>query len=409
MTGPAAPLSPDDVVVIASIDPSRPALVLGRRDCPPSLGRDAGVPSGEVVQRVLQGLGIAGQLLEAGGVASGRWVKLTSDSAAQFRLHGAVPDANGQLMGIVRGAAGQFSHIARFELINGMAFGVSGLVGGLAVQQMLKSIEQDLTALTERVDVLVEGSRIEMEAQLASALDVISRVERRASDRARVSVDDWTSLAVVEPVVKSAYHQTVRWLDPLRDLLIDEDTTIAAQVQRLRRNLQSHDIGFWLRMYAYAELAMKRWEVLYLIYETDMAPERVHDETGVVLARARERHAELLHLHNLIAIYLDRGPEAGSWLERLNFLNRYALQELRFHLAVTANGYAEALDAVEIDVPEYSLQDLRNRQQPIIDSEALRSGIDRAARQALDVGATAANAGWRGIRGGLEAIRRQVP
>lgn len=400
-------LEAGDVAVLAG---DRPGLVLalGRPGTSAAeLGEVVGRADGPVLTRLLDAAGLSAAAGSSAGFLDARWVRLTEESASKLAERGFAYDGDGLVMGLVRGDRGRIEHVVRFaDGTNPVAAAL--MVQSLATQMRLQRIEQKLDELSEQVDVLLEGSRIEVEAQLAANLDTLRRIERRVDDRGSVDDADWASLAAIETPTKQVYHQTVQWLAPLRAFLDDGELNVKEQVQLLRANLGVRDVEFWLRMHVYSELAMKRWELLYLWHEADAAPERLAAEAAQCEMRAAERHEELAMLYELLADYLDSDDELSVW-QRLQVLNRVRLARLRVELGRVANVYGEALEQAIFELPEYVADVAAGASGPIIDVTALRAQVGGVARDALSAGAEvgARTGEWmKGRTGQLARLKR---
>ena len=374
-----------DVAVLAG---DRPGMVLAlgtAGSSAPELGEVVGSADGPVLARLLDAAGLTAAAAASDGFLDARWVRLTEESASKLAERGFTYDGDGLAMGLVRGDRGRIEHVVRFaDGTNPVAAAL--MVQSLATQMRLQHIERKLDELSEQVDVLLEGSRIEVESQLAANLDTLRRIERRVADRGRVDEADWASLAAIESPIKQVYHQTVQWLAPIRTFLDDGELNVKEQVQLLRANLGVRDVEFWLRMHVYSELAMKRWELLYLWHEADEAPERLAAEAAQCEKRAAERHQELAALYELLADYLDTEEELSLW-QRLQVLNRVRLARLRLELGHVANAYGEALGQATFELPGYVPDEGAGASGPIIDVTALRAQVGGVARDALSAGA----------------------
>ncbi len=410
---PAARLQDGDRIVLVSRDRPDRAVVLGPTPSVDRLGdRLESVPH-RLVGELVHAAGLAANTVGAASIATGDWVQLTAESAAKLAELGPSLDANGVAMGVLRGDSGQMAHVLRFESLGAAPVAAASLVGGMAVQLALLRIERALEDVRARVDLLIEGSQIEVEARLVAAIAVLDRIERRVQDRGVPDGDDWTSLAAIEVPVADASHQTVRWLDPLRDFLEGDASGLGTEVRALRENLGIRDVGFWLRMHAHAELATIRWQRLYLMREAHIAPERLGREAATVLDQTRERHRELRHLHELIADYLGASGESHHWLDQVRLISRSRLRRLRGELAAAVNAYAAALDEVGVspadaEVPVTGLDD-----GLLVDVAVLSASARRSAGRALGAGADSARdvgawigASTRSLGDRLGALRR---
>jgi hypothetical protein len=389
--GPAPVVGLRDQVVYAPNGLDEPVLVLGEpRNASDDIRHVVGTCQGQLLEKLIHASGLASSAFGAAQMASGRWVQLTQESAARLAAASQPAlDAQGVPMAVIRESNGQIGHVMRFESLGAAPVAAASLLNGMAVQLALLRIERALEDISERVDLLVEASQIELEADLAAAMSVLRRVERRANHRGMVDDDDWASLAAIEAPIKAAYHQTVRWLDPLR-AFVDDEQSLVEQVRTLRANLGARDVEFWLKMYAHGELAMKRWEALYLLRHATVASDRLAHEADLILRHARERHDDLRALHDAIVAYLDAEPTRVGRLDAFRLISRSRLRRLRVELAAAVNAYGAALDQAEVDVPDYAVDALERRQGRLVDIDAMQNAVVGTTRAAIGAGTDAA-------------------
>jgi hypothetical protein len=379
---------PDELVVIRPMHRPYVGLVIGDRPVPETVGTViATAPTAAL--RVLQG---SGALAQTGVVLStasgGHWVQLTAESTGALSRYTPTVNADGAMLGVLRGDGGQFGHMLQFDRMSMLDPSGAALLGGLAVQATLARIERKLDDLADKVDLLLEASTIEVEAKLVSAWDTIQQVERRVAAQGFVDDDDWDALSSDKAAVHQAYHQVTRWLDPLRQLLTIDDARVTPLVQELKAAVVLRDIATWIRLYVWAELAMKRWEWLYLVRQMTVAtPELVASEAAHIEAQAAARHRELDALFTDLSTFLGRDPDDVDWRDRARLVNRYRLGVMRREVAKVRNIYAQALGEAEVDVPAYIDPDGEAGTGPLLVKERIDEQLARSVRAALTTGA----------------------
>jgi hypothetical protein len=416
----------DDGVVVVG-DPGEPVLAFGTDSAIDAIGRTVDVARGPAVTQLLSVLGLGGELAGLAAFRSGRWVQLTQETAAKLGEHGAfAADSSSVPMGILRNDDGTIAHIARFS---GSApanpVHVALLLQSMVTQRRLARIERRLTELADATATVLDLARISEAAELAAAFEVIQRVERRVDDRGIVDDRDWASLAALEHTVRRTYQLTTQWLDPLDELLEGEQLSVREQVQLARSQVGTRDLSFWLTTHAWSEVALNRWEGLYLLHEAGAAPERLAPEATRVEEEARERLAGLRARHARLASYVDRSDDLTRW-QRLGIINRVRLARLRMQLGQVANVYAEALDEAAVDVPEHVPDDAADL-GPLIDLDRLREEVGssvvdgfragselardtgRRAGSGVRRGLTAGGSRWRQLRGTTTAVEDEDP
>lgn len=383
-TGVERALGNDELVIIPSPDHPDLALVIGGLTVPEQLGEViAQAPVAAV--RALQGAGALSQVVAASGLSSGRWVQLTAESAANLQAIGPSMNATGTAMtGVLRGGGGAIAD--HLEFTPGVLVDPTGasLIAGLAMQATLARIERQLESLADKVDLLLEHSQIEIEATLVSALATIETQERRLAGLGEVDADAWDALASVEADVRKAYHHVLRWLTPLRELLKVEDARVPELVEDLKKSVELRDVAAWIRLYVWAELAMKRWELLYLIRQMTVAPDLIPSEAAHLDAEAKARRDALHELFDDLSAFLERDPDDLGWRDRARLVNRYRLGVLRREVAKVLNIYADTLAQAAVEVPEYLDPEGDAGTGPLLRVESIQRRLAEGANRALE-------------------------
>lgn len=382
----AAPTVPDDLIIIPS--PAHPdlALVLGESPIPDRLGQVVAAAP-DAALRTLQGLGAVAQTAALVGTGSGRWVQLTAESASQLARLGPTMDATGShALGVLRGSSGGFEHVLQLQTVGVLDPTGASLIAGLAVQATLARIERQLASLADKVDVLLESEEIAVEAKIIAGLDAIRQVERRLAVTGIVDDDDWDTLASERSDIREAYHQVLRWLTPLRQLLVEEDVRVKPLVEALNKSVVLRDVATWIRLYVWAELALKRWELLYLIRQMTVSPETVPSEAAHLQSEASQRAQQLRSLLDDLSVFLDRDPDDVSWRDRARLVHRYRLGVLRREVAKVLNIYASALSEASVEVPDYLDPDGDVGTGPLLVVETVRARVGQGAARALNAG-----------------------
>ena len=395
--------------------PDRPGVVLALGSAPPSteMGNDLGI----VPPTVVQGLTAGASLLQGKGLMTevsggGRWVQLTAESTAALDALGPTHDGSGAVLGVLRSGGGRFDHVMRFERLGGLPAEPTALLTMIAIQATLKRIEQALQDVATKLDLLLEHSKLEVESDLAGALHTIRHIERLVAEHGEVLEGDWTQLSGVQGTVARAYHLSSRWLDPLRDFLAADETSQRQRVAELDRQMNERDIDTWLRLMVFADMAMRRWEMLFLLHQLTAAPHRVASESTHLEAQANERRADLQSLLRGLNDLLDADPDADlRWWEKAQLVDRYRMGRLRRHLAMVVNAYAEALEHAQVEVPEYvdPRPGLGTQVSDLADEVTAR--VATGASVALEAGGAAISAagGWLAKRFAREEDEQPDP
>ncbi|AXV04976.1 hypothetical protein DVS28_a0269 [Euzebya pacifica] len=374
----------NELVIIPSPDHPELALVIGGATIPDRLGKVIATAP-DAAMKTLQGAGALSQVVAAAGLSTGRWVQLTAESAANLQALGPSMNAAGTAMtGVLRSGTGSITQ--HLEFTPGVVMDPTGatLIAGLAIQATLARIERQLESLVDKVDLLLEHSQIEIEATLVSSLSTIETQERRLAGLGEVDADGWDALASVEADVRKAYHHVLRWLTPLRELLKVEDARVPELVTELKKSVELRDVAAWIRLYVWAELTMKRWELLYLVRQMTVAPDLIPSEAAHIDAEAKARRDSLHELFDDLTAFLERDPDDVDWRDRARFVNRYRLGVLRREVARVLNIYAETLGQAAVEVPEYLDPDGDAGTGPLLMVESVQQRLGRGANRAIE-------------------------
>ena len=173
------PPSPDSQpALVRRVGPDH-VVVVGAPDAMALLGhQEAAVPAN--VMQAVRTAAVAAPAFQ--GVAehlAGGLVRLTSDAQALLGQHGPALAQDGGVLGVVRGANGQFAGVLTFEDAGRLAsVGVQlpALVGAAALQLQLAAIERKLDEIHESIEALVRDGQIEVLAEAHASLAILRDV-----------------------------------------------------------------------------------------------------------------------------------------------------------------------------------------------------------------------------------------
>lgn len=167
----------------------------------------AGLSSSDLrLDRLRPAVGAASSAIHAASAiaaGSGRWVKLTEESAAALHKHGQmVSTKTGLGMGVVQGTDGRIKGIVQFAttgpaalLTNPAALSsVAGLMAQASMQKSIDEINEYLSVIDQKVDDLMRGQK---DAVLADMIGVDLVIEEAMSIRettGRVSDVTWSKV-----------------------------------------------------------------------------------------------------------------------------------------------------------------------------------------------------------------------
>ncbi|UOD79721.1 hypothetical protein [Paenarthrobacter ureafaciens] len=171
------------------------------------------------LQRLGTALGAAAGVLQASSelaANSGRWVKMTKESAELVKRYGLMKSkATGLGLGVVQAKGGQIKGIVQFAKVPGAMItnpavlsGAAGIMSQIAMQQAMDEISDYLAAIDEKVDDLL---RAQKDAVFAAMIGVDLEIEEALTIRenvGRVSETTWSKVQATSATLKST------WLGP---------------------------------------------------------------------------------------------------------------------------------------------------------------------------------------------------
>ena len=220
---------------------------------------------------------------------SGRWVKLTAESAEAVRAAGGVETV---VAGVLRGDAGQIVQHLRFD--NFAAAGLltptaPAVLGGMAAQYALEAALDDITAYLEvidaKLDKLLKQRKTQTLGQLGGVISVIDEAAQIFEQTGRVSSTTWSKIQSNSLVLATMQSEAVAELTGLAENVSKSagDADQAAKVM----GEAADDAEFWLGVLARCIALQDRQYVLELARVVDEDPEQLdsHRE-GIRIARA---------------------------------------------------------------------------------------------------------------------------
>ncbi len=260
-----------------------------------------GLPSKDLgLQRLRPALGNAAGVAQAGSeiaANSGRWVKLTKESAQQIKQFGlmkgsstgvsrAVLTENGKIKGFLEVVKGPASLAANPALLAGAA----GLMAQLAMQQAMDEITDYLATIDEKVDDVL---RAQKDAVLADMIGVDFVIEEAMTIReqvGRVSEVTWSKVQGTSVTVARTQAYVLRQLDALAEKM--EHKSKIGDLAKTSKEAESK-VPEWLAVLARCFQLQDALAVLELDRVLDASPVEL-DQHRLALRAARQNRLELI-------------------------------------------------------------------------------------------------------------------
>lgn len=193
-----------DVLTMLNPSDASQVMIFGSPDVAAKYGEVVGpIPS----QLAAMAVG-SNALVQAGialGEQSGMLVRLTKDSTRLFGQLQKTVDGSGAVMGVLRGAGGQFRHVIRFQPAIGLQAlsGVTGALSAIAMQAQLAAIERAIAALAEDVHRVQVTLDIHATSRIAGVSEVLRDVYEAATSAGVFTQAAWDQIA---PIASDVYR-----------------------------------------------------------------------------------------------------------------------------------------------------------------------------------------------------------
>lgn len=318
-----------EAVVLHRISPTE-VIGFGRPEELDLLGSTKGEVDRPFVDALRTAVAAAPQLQGILNGLTGRVLRLTAEGARLLRDNESMRTT--VVTGVVRSPetgriAGHLTFIDPTSLA-GLASSLPSIAGGAAMQLQLARIEKALDGLKQDLGYLIRTEHLKIEAGIETNLEILHDVYAMSRRRGEVDDDQWDRVVNVESSVRVLHKETRKHLRSLEEALDGHGQRLAVRVANLNRALDDERTLFWLRAHVHAELALARWDAIYLLRQLPKHP----DELDGLLARLRgeidERHRALAALSERIAVYLSEGGAVSTWTDRLRLVRRARLKSL---------------------------------------------------------------------------------
>lgn len=247
---------------------------------------------------VLAAGSVAAQASSQMSASSGRWVKLTKQSATAMNKYGLrTSSKTGLSTGVLKGDKGQVAGFVEFARTPGamlsnpaMLAGAAGIMAQLAMQQTMNEITAYLETIDEKVDDILRAQKDGVLARMIGAGSVLDEAMTLRKSRGRVDEVTWSKVQHVPATIAETQAYAVRQLNALADKL--EDKTKMGDRAKTAKTAQVQ-VREWLAVLARCSQLQDGIAVLELDRVLDAAPDEV-DGHRRGLREAREARLDLI-------------------------------------------------------------------------------------------------------------------
>lgn len=263
---------------------------------------NAGVPSKEFALRpqLSSALNAGSSVAQAGSqiaTNSGRWVKLTEESAKALKLGKTMKGSTeGVSRAIITTSKGRTTKILEFVkpdtigpmLTNpAMLAGAAGIMAQMAMQQTMEEITEYLKIIDEKVDDVLRAQKDATLSEMIGVGLVIDDAMLKREHVGHVSEVTWSSLHGAAQTIANTQSYALLRFDALAEKL--EKKHKVGDLAKLTANAEK-DVEDWLAVLARCFQLQDGLDVLELDRVLDSSPEDLyHHRDAIRAARARRR------------------------------------------------------------------------------------------------------------------------
>lgn len=350
----------------------------------------AGIASKEITLRPSLGsaLNAGSGVAQAGSqiaANSGRWVKLTEESAKALKLGKAMKgSSDGVSRAIATTSKGKVTKILEFVkpgsigsmLTNpAMLAGAAGIMAQLAMQQTMEEITQYLKVIDEKVDDVLRAQKDAALAEMIGVGLVIDDAMLKREHVGRVSEVTWSSLHGAAQTIATTQSYALRRLDALAENL--EKKRKVGDLVKVATDAEK-DVEEWLAVLARCFQLQDGLAVLELDRVLDSSPDDLDRHREAIRAgRARRR--------DLIASTTQR------LLERMDAAAGLANTQVLLH-PVKAKAVVHSGNEVGVDVTTFNGRLGIETTREAIDAKRWSAAVGEARDKAVETGAEGVDA-----------------
>lgn len=277
-----------------------------------------GLPSQDLgLGRLSRVLGATSGVTQAGAeiaANSGRWVKLTKESAQRARELGLRQSSKtGLSTGVLKGGKGKVKGFVEFAKGPGTSLtnpallaGAAGIMAQLAMQQAMDDITDYLATIDEKVDEVLRAQKDAVLADMIGVDFVIAEAMAIRDRVGRVSEVTWSKVQGTSMTIARTQSYALRQLDALADKVEHK-----AKIGDLAKSAQEAEskVQEWLVVLARCVQLQDAIAVLELDRVLDAAPDEL-DQHRLALRAARQNR--LLRISQTSDHLLTRMREAAD-------------------------------------------------------------------------------------------------
>jgi hypothetical protein len=248
---------------------------------------------------------------------SGRWVKLTEESAGLVKKYG-LRDSKGTGLptGVVKGESGRIKGFVQFAKTPGASLrnpaalaGLAGVMAQLAMKQSMDEIAGYLERIEDKVDDVLRAHRDAVVADLVGVELAVEEAYALSARVGRVSDVTWSKIDDAPMAIGRTQAYVLRQVRGLSTKLQDASRVGSLADAATATAAELHE---WLSVLARTVQLQERVGVLELARVLEDSPED-HDQHRIALQRSRQERREAIgQVTRALAQQLDAAAERAN-------------------------------------------------------------------------------------------------
>ncbi|MGM7669854.1 hypothetical protein [Microbacterium sp. A93] len=252
-----------------------------------------GALSANAARRVSEACGVTAQVQEQ----SGRWVRMTEESAARLKaLQATNQPRNGLMSGVIRGEKGRIDKHLKFSMPKGrmtnplVLANVATLAASFAAQAAAEEMKETLQGIENKIDALAADRRSEMVGATRGVTSVIFESFTLYQRVGEIGSSSWDKVQSLQPEVLSTWHHGI---DRIRQeasraaeaRITDRDEIVQSMAKEL--------MPLWLPVLAQCMVNLSRFRVLEQARVESVDPDQAEEHRQLVVERSHQMSEEL--------------------------------------------------------------------------------------------------------------------
>lgn len=389
---------------LAIIESDDGVLLLGDEKQILAFERQAGLPRKRASSRVLAQAGAAfGTVGELQG-QSGRWLKLTQESAEHLSKFGGSLSKNDRLLtGVVRGDAGRIAKHLKFEnlglLTPAAPAAAAAMMTQLAVESALADIQEYLAVIDAKLDQLLQQRKTEKIGRLGGISAEIDEAYAIFESTGTVSSVTWSKVQGNSTDLKSLQFEAVESLRSIASRVSE----VAGNTDKSADLLEDvgEDVEFWLGVLARTVALQDRQYILELAHIAAVEPDHLEPHRAAIITARAARLERVRGEVESVSSSVDEAAQLSNRARVANPFNARHVVERANRVQETVAAFAKHADFELVAIEQLQPKPWRRAAKALVGETAEQVGSfgEDVGQRARSLGVGIHDRGGRIVRG----------